>query len=70
MDFKLLTPTAGWVSTRDKLFWTADGGEQWKDIAPPLTEESIPSAPEAHHIASVFFWDTKQGWVQMDVELV
>jgi photosystem II stability/assembly factor-like uncharacterized protein len=62
-DFKLLTPTTGWISTRDKLFWTADGGEQWKDIAPPLTEKSIPSTPELHEIASVFFLDTKQGWV-------
>ena len=33
-SMKLLTPNVGWAATKSHLFWTADGGAQWKDITP------------------------------------
>jgi hypothetical protein len=33
-SMKLLTTDTGWAATRNKLFWTTDGGASWKDITP------------------------------------
>lgn len=55
VDMKLLTADAGWASTNDQLFWTTDGGAQWKDITPQTKNK--------RSIDSVFFLDTSTGWV-------
>jgi len=51
---KLLTPEVGWAADPQRLFWTTDGGGDWKDITPkkPVVEEEI---------ASAFFLDTSTG---------
>ncbi|MFZ0814714.1 MAG: glycoside hydrolase domain-containing protein [Candidatus Sulfotelmatobacter sp.] len=51
---KLLTANTGWAATRKKVFWTTDGGAQWKDITPKA---------KAERIASIFFLDEANGWV-------
>jgi hypothetical protein len=37
-SMKLLAPNVGWATTEDygkkTLFWTADGGDHWKNITP------------------------------------
>jgi hypothetical protein len=54
-SMKLLTADTGWAATRNKLFWTADGGASWKDITPKLNHK--------HQIlSSVFFLDVSRGW--------
>lgn len=55
-SMKLLTPEAGWAATAQKLFWTTNGGSQWKDITPKLKHEE-------QGIASVFFSVSSTGWV-------
>jgi photosystem II stability/assembly factor-like uncharacterized protein len=53
-SMKLLTPNVGWAATNQKLFWTTDGGAEWKDIT--------PKAKAQRTIASVFFLDAANGW--------
>jgi photosystem II stability/assembly factor-like uncharacterized protein len=55
-SMKLLTPNVGWAATNKKLFWTNDGGAQWKDITPKLNHKS-------QAVSSVFFLDPSNGWV-------
>lgn len=54
-SMKLLTPTTGWAATDDTLFWTTDGGSQWRD--------TTPTKPSRDRLASVFFLDENRGWV-------
>jgi photosystem II stability/assembly factor-like uncharacterized protein len=53
-SMKLLAPDVGWAATKDKIFWTANGGAQWSDITPKTKAQRI--------IASVFFLDSSNGW--------
>jgi photosystem II stability/assembly factor-like uncharacterized protein len=53
---KLLTPDVGWAATSKKLFWTTNGGAQWKDITPKADHKG-------QAVSSVFFLDTSTGWV-------
>jgi probable HAF family extracellular repeat protein len=57
-SMKLLTPNVGWAATKQKLFWTTDGGAQWKDITPKLDHEE-------QQVSSVFFLDQSAGWALM-----
>ena len=52
---KLLSADTGWVATDNKLFWTTDGGRNWKDITPKIKAD--------REIASAFFLDPSHGWV-------
>lgn len=52
---QLVTPTAGWALTTERLAWTADGGRSWR----PLTPSGLP----ATSIRGVFFLDERHGWV-------
>ena len=54
-SMKLLAPNVGWAATKQKLFWTTDGGEQWKDITPKTSP--------GRTITSVFFVDPSHGWI-------
>ncbi len=53
-SMKLLTPDVGWAATNKKLFWTTDGGAQWKDISPRTKSDRV--------ITSAFFLDVSHGW--------
>jgi photosystem II stability/assembly factor-like uncharacterized protein len=53
-SMKLLTPNVGWAATKDKLFWTTDGGAQWKDITPKVDHKG-------QAVSSVFFLDSSTG---------
>jgi photosystem II stability/assembly factor-like uncharacterized protein len=55
-SMKLLTPEVGWAATNKKLFWTTDGGAQWKDITPKINHKE-------QHISSVFFLNSSTGLV-------
>jgi photosystem II stability/assembly factor-like uncharacterized protein len=55
-SMKLLTSQVGWVSTNQTLFWTADGGANWKDITPKLKHKW-------QAVSSVYFLDVSRGWV-------
>lgn len=63
-SMKLLAPNIGWAATEHRrigdgfagrLWWTANGGRQWKEIT--------PSTPTPEMIAAVFFLNTEKGWV-------
>jgi photosystem II stability/assembly factor-like uncharacterized protein len=54
-SMKLLAFEVGWAATQNQLFWTTDGGTQWRDITP---KTALPA-----EVASVFFLDTSTGWV-------
>jgi photosystem II stability/assembly factor-like uncharacterized protein len=54
-SMKLLTANTGWAATNKKLFFTTDGGTQWKDITPRTKPD--------RKISSVFFLDLSHGWV-------
>jgi photosystem II stability/assembly factor-like uncharacterized protein len=54
-SMKLLTADTGWAATRNKLFWTTDGGTSWKDIT--------PTAARGETITSVTFSDQSHGWL-------
>jgi photosystem II stability/assembly factor-like uncharacterized protein len=51
----LLTTDIGWAATDNKLFWTTDGGSQWKDITPKLNHKR-------QEVSSVFFLGNSAGW--------
>jgi photosystem II stability/assembly factor-like uncharacterized protein len=55
---KLLTPTTGWVSRFNHLYWTTDSGSNWADINP------IPPGVIRAGVAlqGVFFLNTHEGW--------
>ena len=55
-SMKLLTPNVGWAATKQKLFWTTDGGARWSDITPKLDHKE-------QRVSSVFFLDSSTGWV-------
>jgi photosystem II stability/assembly factor-like uncharacterized protein len=55
-SLKLLSDNVGWAATNQKLFWTTDNGEHWKDITPKLTHKR-------QMVSSVFFLDETTGWV-------
>lgn len=57
-SMKLLTADTGWAATRNKLFWTTDGGANWKDITPKLDHQE-------QQVSSVFFLDSTTGWILM-----
>jgi len=50
----LMSAEAGWTASEHRLFWTSDGGAQWRDITPASQDEK--------GIASVFFLDGAIGW--------
>ncbi len=54
-SMRLLTADIGWAATKDRLFWTTNAGNEWKDITPPTARRG--------GIASVFFLDISTGWV-------
>jgi len=54
-SMKLLTTDIGWAATRNKLFWTTDGGASWKDIT--------PNTARGRTITSATFSDQSHGWV-------
>jgi len=53
---QLLTPDTGWFLAGDKLLWTADNGEHWTDVTPPMSLRE-------ERIADVYFKDAGEGWV-------
>src|SRR6266516_1986067 len=53
-SMKLLTPEVGWAHMGPGLIRTADAGQHWSKITPPLSP--------GEYIASVFFLDTSTGW--------
>lgn len=54
-SMKLLTPNTGWAATKKKLFWTNDGGAQWKDVTPKIGPDRT--------ITSAFYLNSARGWV-------
>lgn len=64
-DFKLLSSGTGWVSTGDRLLFTADNGAHWKDISPPNAARlsAADSALLKNNYADVFFLNAETGWV-------
>jgi photosystem II stability/assembly factor-like uncharacterized protein len=52
---QLVAPGIGWtMGYGGRVLWTGDNGANWKDITPPLPEESVVSPP--------FFLDSRRGW--------
>ena len=64
----LVAAGAGWIvqnqavgaSSNDRLFWTGDDGNHWKDIT--------PHDPASRQIAAAFFLDAWHGWVLLAVK--
>jgi photosystem II stability/assembly factor-like uncharacterized protein len=52
---QLVTPSAGWALTRQRLAWTDDIGRSWRAIG--------PVAVRAARIRGVFFLDPRTGWL-------
>jgi photosystem II stability/assembly factor-like uncharacterized protein len=65
-SMKLLAPNVGWAETewlgehnelrQTDLFWTTDGGANWRRITPPIHDRRFD------FIADTFFLDTHRGW--------
>lgn len=53
-SMKLFAPNVGWAATGKGIFWTSDGGTQWKNITPPI--------PLLTLVKSVFFVNSSTGW--------
>ncbi len=58
-DMNLLTPSTGWISHDNHLYWTTDRGSDWSDIT-PIPPGVVRSGVS---IRSVFFLNTQEGWV-------
>ena len=57
-QMKLLSPNTGWVVEGNTLYWTRDGGRQWKDIT-PVPPDAIRAGVT---LRDQFFRDTAEGW--------
>jgi len=53
---KMLAPGTGWALKGGSLYWTSSNGASWTNITPPA-----PAMFES--MSSVFFLDTRVGWV-------
>ena len=78
-SMRLVAPNVGWATTGEqyqasanKLLWTTDGGDHWRDITPQLISNiDLQRSPrlvggqfEAQEsIASISFLDAHSGWV-------
>lgn len=58
--FHLISVDQGWVLSDNHLYWTADGGDTWDLISPPLPGQST--------IAGVDFIDSLEGRVLMLID--
>jgi photosystem II stability/assembly factor-like uncharacterized protein len=56
-NVKLLSATTGWATSDNHIYWTVNGGSDWKDITP------LPAGLKRVTIEHVFFRDTSEGWV-------
>ena len=54
---KLLSASTGWAASENRVYWTVNGGSDWKDITP------LPVGLKRVTIEHVFFRDTSEGWV-------
>src|SRR5215216_669280 len=54
-QFDMLTTTSGWILLDQRLFWTSDAGETWKEIGPSLSPYGS--------IQDVKFMDSNIGWI-------
>jgi photosystem II stability/assembly factor-like uncharacterized protein len=53
---KLIAPGVGWAERAGRLYWTNDGGANWKDITPPGDGR----------LAGIFFLNPSTGWVTIN----
>ena len=54
---KLLSASTGWAASENRVYWTVNGGSDWKDITP------LPAGLKLVRIEHAFFRDTSEGWV-------
>lgn len=54
-DAQLITVDLGWALDEERLMWTGDAGESWREITPPVSADFT--------IADVFFLNANLGWV-------
>jgi photosystem II stability/assembly factor-like uncharacterized protein len=54
LGMDLLNEREGWLLTEEGLFWTVDGGQEWRNISP---------VQGAHVLEAAFFLDSRRGWV-------
>jgi hypothetical protein len=61
----LVSPGQGWVVAEERLYWTKDGGAQWKEITPAqIAAAKIAAARYAGgRILGAAFSDESRGWV-------
>lgn len=59
-DFDLITQNVGWVLRDRQLLLTTNGGNDWKDITPPLAPGSF--------IDAIFFLDSSNGWLMSSLK--
>jgi len=55
LAFQLVAAGSGWALMGQQLFWTNDGGANWRDLTPP--------ALSGAEIRATSFADTQHGWV-------
>ena len=55
---QMLGPDEGWLASPVALFWTTDNGRHWRNIAPTMQSDGVPSLG----IISVFFLNRSKGW--------
>lgn len=53
-ESQLVSANQGWVTVRDRLLWTKDGGKQWTNITPATPFQAI--------VRNGFFLNANQGW--------
>lgn len=54
-EMHLLSPNQGWTMVGDRLLWTDNAGESWREITPP--------AGSPGSIQDALFLDTQRGWL-------
>jgi len=61
----LVSPGRGWVVAEERLYWTEDGGAQWREITPAQIAAAKYAAAKyaGGRILGAAFSDERRGWV-------
>ena len=63
-SMKMLAPGIGWARSGEGIFWTENGGKNWKRVTIP-TSPDVQDGANASGLYDFFFLDAHKGWAML-----